>query len=98
MGFTHPRFQGDRGDWLVREDADVEPPLGAQILLRGDPAGLDGLGADPAALRGLEPVVAEDHAVAAGGFTFYTSSLAFSVLDSLWHQRHRSRPRYTCLD
>ena len=74
-----------------------KPAFGAQVLLGGDTAGLDRLRADPAALHGLQAEVAEDDAVAAGGVTSYTSSLAFSVLDPLWHQRHRSRPRYTCL-
>ena len=42
--------------------------------------------------------ITEDHAVAARGVTFYTSSLAFSVLDPLGHQRHRSGPLDTYLD
>jgi len=47
-------------------------------------------------LFGLEAEVAEDDAVATRSVTSYTTSLAFSVLDPLGHQRHRQSPR-TCL-
>ena len=48
----------------------------------------------PAALSGLQSVVAENYSVSTGSITFYTPSLAFSVLDPFWHQRHRYLPRY----
>ena len=43
---------------------------------------------DPAAFHRLQAEVAEHDAVSARGVTFYTSSLAFSVLDPLGHLRH----------
>lgn len=45
---------------------------------------------DPATHGGLEPKVAEDDLVTSSRVTFYTPSLAFSMLDPLGHQRHRS--------
>ncbi len=39
----------------------------------------------------------ENHLVTAGRVTFYTSSLAFSVLDPLGHQRHLYRLRVRAL-
>ena len=68
----------------------------AEILLRRDTASLDGRGGEPSRLLGLKTEVAEDDAIPAGGVTSYTTSLAFSVLDPLGHQRHRHPPR-TCL-
>ena len=59
FALAHAGFERDRGDRLVREDADVQPAFAAQVLLRGDAAGLDRLRAEPAALRGLQAEVAE---------------------------------------
>src|SRR5262249_56160650 len=82
----------DGGHRLAREDADVQPPLAAHRVRRGDAARLDGLGAEPAALEGLQAELPERHAVAAGGVTFYLAALAFSVLYPLGHSRHRYSP------
>ncbi len=61
-------------------------------------ASFDRLRAHPATfVRFLQAELAKDTALPSRGLTFYTPSLAFSVLDPLGHQRHRSRPRDTCL-
>src|SRR4051812_18966074 len=86
---AHAGFQRTGGDRLVWENADVQPALAADVLLRGNTARLDGRRFDPPALGGLKSEIAEDDAVAPMGLTFYTSSLAFSVLHSLGHQRHQ---------
>ena len=54
FALAHAGFQGNRGDRLVREDADVQPAFVAQVLRRGDAAGLDRLRAEPAALGRLQ--------------------------------------------
>ena len=43
FALAHAGFERDRRDRLVREDADVQPAFGAQVLLRGDAAGFDRL-------------------------------------------------------
>ena len=91
-------FQRAARDRFVREDADVKPSFAADVLLRSDTPRLDGLSLDPPALSGLQSEIAEDDAVAPLGLTFYTSSLAFSVLHSLGHQRHRTVLPRTYLD
>src|SRR6185295_18268402 len=73
--------------------ADIQPPFSAQVLRSGDPPRFDRRRADPAPLGGLQPKVAMHDAIAASGVTFYTSSLAFSVLHPLGHLRHRLAPR-----
>ena len=71
--------------------------LGAMgVLLRRNAPRLDGLSAQPAALFGLQTELAKGDAIATRSVTSYTPSLAFSVLDPLGHQRHRTRPQ-TCL-
>src|SRR5690606_7791603 len=99
LALTHAGFERDRRNGLVWEHAYIKPALVAQILLRSDTTRLDGSRTDPTALRRLQTEVAKDHAVAAQCVTSYTPSLAFSVLDSLGHQRHRASPdlRSTCL-
>ena len=41
------------------EDTDIQPALGAQVLLRRDPPGLDCGRTDPAALDGLQAEIAD---------------------------------------
>src|SRR5262245_55850560 len=96
LALTHAGFERDRRDRFVREDADVQTPFAADVLRRRNTSGLDRLGTHPATFNCLQTVLTKDDALAARGVTFYTSSLAFSVLDPLGHQRHRVRPR-TCL-
>src|SRR5262245_34390211 len=88
---AHAGFQRAGGDRLVRKDADVKTAFAADVLLRGNTPRLDRRRPNPAALSGLQPEIAKDNAVAPLGLTFYTSSLVFSVLHSLGHQRHRCR-------
>src|SRR5581483_7894779 len=93
LALAHARLGRDRRHRLVREDADVQPALAAHEVRGGDAAGLDRLGAEPAAFEGLQPVLAEVHRVAAGRVTFYPTALAFSELYPLGHERHRGSPR-----
>ena len=72
-------------------------PFAANVLLGSDTSGFDRLGLDPAAFQGLQAEIAKDDLVAASRVTFYTSSLAFSVLDPLGHQRHRMQSPRTYL-
>ena len=60
-----------------------------------DPSISERLSKDLLAAYDIE--IAKDDAITARRVTSYTPSLAFSVLDSLGHQRHRLRPR-TYLD
>src|SRR5262245_52456848 len=85
LALAHARLGGDRGHRLVREHANVQPPLAAQEVRGGDATGLDGLGAQPAAFQRLQAVVAEGHEIAAGCLTSYLSPLTFSELYSLGH-------------
>src|SRR6476660_2100308 len=96
LSLTHAGFERDRRNRFVREYADVEPAFASDVLRRRNTSGLDRLGAHPAAYNCLQTELTKDDALAARGVTFYTSSLAFSVLHPFGHQRHRSRPR-TCL-
>src|SRR5207244_5741357 len=73
LALAHARLGRDRRHRLVREDADVQPAFAAHRVRRRDTAGLDGLGAQPAAFQGLQAVFAVGHLVAAGGVTFYLS-------------------------
>ena len=75
----------------MRKNADVQPTFTAHVLLRRDTASFDRLGFNPTALQGLQPKVAKDDFVTTGRITFYTTSLALSVLYPLRHQRHRIR-------
>ena len=58
LALAHPRLGRDGRHRLVREDADVQPALAADELGRGDAAGLDRLGRQPAALERLQAEVA----------------------------------------
>jgi hypothetical protein len=78
---------------FMREDADIQPSTATQILLRGNSAGLNRGGRKPPRLLGLKAEFTEDDPIATSRLTSYTTSLAFSVLDPLGHQRHRRSPR-----
>ena len=93
------RIKGEatRGNRVVFGEYGLQATQGGWLSAQTiDAARLDRLGAQPAALLGLQTEFAEGDAVRAGRVTSYTPSLAFSVLDPLGHQRHRSRPQ-TCL-
>ena len=95
---THTSFERNRGDRLVRENADVKLTFGAEVLLRRDTTGFDRLRANPAAFERLEPEIAKADRLAAGRVSAYTPSLYFSVLDSFRHSGHCYYPRYIRLD
>src|SRR5262249_17807402 len=58
LALAHARLGRDGRDRLVGKDADVKPAFAANRVGRGDTARLDGLGAEPAALEGLQAEVA----------------------------------------
>src|SRR5262249_7613426 len=93
LALAHARLGRDRRHRLLREDADVQPALAAHRVRGGDAAGLDRLGAEPAAFGGLQAEVAVADGVAAGGVTFYPAPLTFSVLCALGLERLRRSPR-----
>src|SRR3954465_8863037 len=94
---TPPGFERGRRDRFVREYGNVQPAFATDVLRCRNTSGFNRLGTHPAALYRLQSELTKDDALATRGVTFYTSSLAFSVLHPLGHQRHQSRPR-TCLD
>ena len=92
FALAHAGFQGNRGDRLVGENADVQPAFGAEVLLGRDAAGLDRLRADPAALQWP--------AGRSRRSTTRLPRLALPLIRPLWlfrcltrlgHQRHRCR-------
>src|SRR5207253_1469102 len=82
---THAGLERDRRNALVRKYTHVQATLAAHVLLRAHAAGLDRSRRDPTPLHGLQAEIAKHDAVAASGITFYTSSLAFSVLHPFGH-------------
>src|SRR5439155_23895096 len=92
LALAHTRLRRARRPRLVREDANVQPPLAAHRVSGGDAAGFDRLSTQPAAFEGLQAELAERYGVAAGSLTFYPAALAFSKLYPLGHERHRCSP------
>ena len=85
LALAHARFGRDRRYRLVRKHADKQAALTAHRMRGRDAAGLDCLGAQPAALQGLQAEVAIADRIGAPGITLYDAPLAFSVLYPLGH-------------
>ena len=67
FSFTHPDFDGFRGDRLIREYPDPQFPASFDVPVDSDTAGFDLAGGDPDIFQGLETVITEFEGIALGG-------------------------------
>src|SRR6185436_826004 len=86
LALAHARLLRLLGDGLVREHADPDAPVPLDEAGDGDAAGLDLAVRDPAALQGLQPVVAEGDLAAGPGLALHAAALLLAELDLLGHQ------------
>src|SRR6201995_4704453 len=89
---AHPRLRGLLGVGLVGEDVDPDLPATFDLAGHRDTGSLDLAVGDPAALDGLDPVLAEGDGAAALGGAAHPATELFAVLDPLRHQHQRPPP------
>jgi hypothetical protein len=92
LTFTHPCLRWASRNWLVRKNTDPNFSLSLQVAVDGDPAGLDLLTGDPAALKRLQSILSEVHLIAAARVTRAAASLALPELNFFGHQCHSVYP------
>src|SRR5690606_22062634 len=86
LTLTHPDLERLLRDRLVREDPDPDLTTTLDVAGHGDTRSLDRAVGDPAAIQGLQPVLAEGHLGAAGGVPAHPALHLLTVFDSLRRQ------------
>jgi len=85
FSLTHSGFQRSSSHRLLRKYSNIDATLSADILRGCDSTCLNRLTSNMTWIHRLQCPLTKDHSITASRVTSYTSSLAFSMLDPLWH-------------
>jgi hypothetical protein len=85
FSLTHSRFERTSGDRFLRENPNINTAFTAHVLSRRNSAGFDRLTSNVTCIKRLKCPVSKNNSISSGRATSYTPSLAFAMLDPLWH-------------